>query len=414
MKRAVLAISSLLIGMGALFVFALPADASVDSSPDCDTVAIVTCGVTKANVKSKAKEGDVPKVYAAFGIQNSELDGFVDGVVWKDGRVTIGYDKVVAKGAMTAGRWNNPTGDMKRIQGTDRAYKMSTSHFVDDGQTALIKMVNGKFKFAIIKPCGNPVTATPVEPPPAPTYKCEELRKDKQGRDTFKFTAHATADNGAKIVKYRFDFGDGKKDTVTKNTIVHKYDKPGTYTVRVTAIIKVNGKQVEATSKGCVKQVVVEKPPVKPAPEYSCKFMNLHMVNKEERTVETETEHLAKQGAVFSHYLINFGDGTPAVKSTTGKVQHTYVKDGTYTVRAHVVVKVNNATKTVTDDMCAKQVTFTAVTPPTITPPTPETPTPETPTVLADTGPGALIGMAFSSVFGGMLAYRLVWLRLFV
>lgn len=413
MKRAALAISSLLIGLGALFVFALPTQAAVDSSPDCDTVAIVKCGVTADNVKAKAGEGDVPKVYAAFGIKNSELNGFVNGVVWRDGRVTIGYDKVVAKGAVTAGRWNNPSSDMQRISGTDRAYKMSTSHFVDEGQTALIKMVDGKFKFAIIKPCGNPVTANPVEPPPAPTYKCEQLHKKKLDRNTFKFTADAMADNGAKIVKYRFEFGDGKKVTTDKNSVQHTYANPGKYTVRVTALVKVNGKLVEATGKGCVKQVVVEKPPVKPVPEYACKFMNLHMVDEQNRTVRTEAEHVAKNGAVFSHYLINFGDGTPVVQSTTGTEEHTYAKDGTYTVRARVVVTVKNGTKTVTDDMCAKQVTFTTETPP---PTTPEEPTPEVQgevTELVDTGPGAVIGAAISVGIASTFAYKLVWLRLY-
>ncbi len=424
MKRAILASSMLLMGIGLLFVFVRPAEAAIDSTPDCDTVAIVKCGVTAANVKAKAKEADVPKVYAAFGIQNSELSGFVDGVVWRDGRVTVGHDKLVATGAVTAGRWYNPTSDMTRIAGTDRAYKMSTSHFVDEGQTALIKMVDGKFQFAVIKSCGNPVKATPVAPTPKPTYACRELTKQKIDRDTFKFTASATADNGAKIAKYRFDFGDGNKETSTDKTIKHTYSKPGTYTVRVTALVNVDGKLVEATSNDCVKQVTVEKP-AKPTPEYACKSMSLFVVDGDRRIVRTTTEHVATNGAKFNHYLIDFGDGTPAVRSTTGKERHTYAKEGTYTVKAQVVVTVKGTALTVTSERCARQVTFTHTAPPTITPTIPVAPTepdePDTvivtasaPKALVDTGPGEIVGAVVSVVAAGSLAYRLVWLRLFI
>ena len=245
--------------------------AAIDNDPDCDTVAIIKCGAfSESELRGDAAKGDVPKVMSAFGISPSELNGFVSGIVWKDGRVTVG-DKTVATGATTAGRWNNPTSDMARIAGTDRAYKMSTSHFVTDGQTAFVKMVNGQFSFAVIKSCGNPVTAKPMPKPPVPSYACNSfVISEKINRTSFRFTASASAGGGAKIVNYRYDFGDGKNATSTGTAASHTYTTPGTYTARATPIVSVNGKTVEATNAKCTVRVTVTAPPTTP-PKEECK-----------------------------------------------------------------------------------------------------------------------------------------------
>lgn len=135
--------------------------AVVDNDPDCDSVAIIRCGAFSADVmRTKASQGDVPRVYNAFNISQDDLRGnYVDGIVWRDGRVTVG-GKTVATGAMTAGRNFGGT----PIAGTN-AGKYPTSRFATEGQTAFVRMVDGKFDFAIIKACGNPVTATPNTPP---------------------------------------------------------------------------------------------------------------------------------------------------------------------------------------------------------------------------------------------------------
>lgn len=149
---------------GALAMSGLSATASavVDNDPDCDNVAIIKCGVfTKAKMREKASKGDVPRVYNAFGIHQNELDGkFVTGIVWRDGRVTVD-GKVVATNAMTAGRNYGGT----PIPNTNNAGKYPTSKFVTEGQTAFVKMTDGAFDFAVIKSCGNPVSATPKSPP---------------------------------------------------------------------------------------------------------------------------------------------------------------------------------------------------------------------------------------------------------
>ncbi len=232
--------------------------AVVDNTPDCDTVAIIKCGAfTEAGLLNKYDTnayGDLPKVFGAFGISRADIaaGGFVNGIVWRDGRVTVG-DKTVAKGAMTAGRNYGGT----PIPGTNGAGKYPTSKFVTEGQTAFVKMVNGKFQFAIIKSCGNPVSANP-ETQPEPVYSCDSLNKNKISRTEFQFNATATAKNGAKHTGFVFDFGDGSSKRTDNNTIKHTYSKPGDYTVRATALFTVDGKEVRDTGKNCVVTVTVQ------------------------------------------------------------------------------------------------------------------------------------------------------------
>lgn len=274
----------LLSGFTALALVLAPAlpvsaqqEPGVDNSPDCDSVAIIKCGsFTEAELKSdfdKNEYGDLQKVFGAFGIERGELNGFVDGVVWKDGRVTVN-GKLVATGAVTAGRWDTPPQGATRIEGTQKAYKMAPSNFTTTGQTAFVKMVNGKFSFAVIKSCGNPVSAKPEQPKPEeekPQYKCVDLQADKLSRTKFRFTAKGEATNGATIEKYEFGFGDGMGITVNELTYTYDYKKTGTFETSVVLHIKVDGKIVKADGPQCKKSVTVadkEKPeePVKAEP----------------------------------------------------------------------------------------------------------------------------------------------------
>lgn len=168
------------VGIGILLSGALAASglgagvsAVVDNDPDCDNVAIIRCGAFNANVmREKASQGDVPRIYNALGVSQDDLRGnYVDGIVWRDGRVTVG-GKTVATGAMTAGRNFGGT----PIAGTNAGI-YSTSRFATEGQTAFVRMVDGKFDFAVIKACGNPVRANPTPPPtPEPQPEPEMIK----------------------------------------------------------------------------------------------------------------------------------------------------------------------------------------------------------------------------------------------
>lgn len=255
LKKSFITFGLALAGLASL-VGASSVSAAVDNTPDCDNVAIIRCGVfTKAEMREKASKGDVPKIFRHLGISQEHLKGeFVNGVVWRDGRVTVD-GKVVATGATTAGRNYGGT----PIPGTN-AGTYPTSKFVTEGQTAFVKLKSdGTFDFAVIKACGNPVKATPKPPKkeePKPSYECVRLRAEKIDRTTYKFTPKATAKNGASVVTYEYNFGDGYGVTYTE-PYTYQYKQPGTYNTMVTAHIKVGNKTKKVTAPACKTTVTI-------------------------------------------------------------------------------------------------------------------------------------------------------------
>ena len=333
----------------ALTGFGATAHAVVDNTPDCDDgVAVVNCGVYSiAAARQKYTQGDIGKIYSAFGISRSDLSGdFKEGIVWRNGKVTVNGE-VVATDAITAGRNFGGT----PIPGTN-AGKYPTSKFATEGQTAFIKMVNGKFSFAIIKSCGNPVTATPKQPPqppaPTPAYECVSLNVEKITRTKYKFTAHATASGGATIEKYEFGFGDGYGITVTENTYTYDYKKTVTFNTNVVVHVKVNGQIKKVTSRACEKPVTVSPPPTTPV--YACTALKANLISKANRTYGFTLTYQADGGAALRDVDFAFGDGatqTGVTPAQLASVQHSFPRDGKYTTIAtlHFTVPGSNQVK---------------------------------------------------------------------
>ncbi|MEO5499217.1 MAG: PKD domain-containing protein [Candidatus Saccharimonadales bacterium] len=267
-------ITTLLVGAGilltsaiALTSFGATVSAAVDNDPDCDTVAIIKCGAfTASALREKAAQGDVPRVYRAFDISQADLEGtFVKGIVWRDGRVTVDGE-TVATGAMTAGRNYGGT----PIPNTNGAGVYSTNKFVTEGQTAFVRMVNGTFDFAVIKSCGNPVSATPKPKPepPQPKFECVSLKVSEVSRTKRTFTVKATASDGAKIVNYEYGFGDGMGVIYTEPVYRYEYKTPGTYNTSVVVHVQVGGDTKKVTSATCTVPVtILAETVVPPKPE---------------------------------------------------------------------------------------------------------------------------------------------------
>ncbi len=250
----------------------------VDTTRDCDKYAVIHCGTmspnelrteydslntSKAN-GSTTKQADIPKIFSALGVSRAELNGaFESGVVHRNGDVTVG-GKVVARNAKTAAR--NLGGNA--IAGTSAGI-VDTSR-MGSAQAAMVKMVDGKFKFAVMTPCGNPVTATPVTPPSA---KCEALNVNKISRNEFSFGGHASVAGGAKIQSYTFTVTDKKTGKVVATKVIKTdslkansgkmtFANAGDYSVRLT-LNTTAGDNI--TSTHCVKEITVtpeEKPKV--------------------------------------------------------------------------------------------------------------------------------------------------------
>jgi uncharacterized repeat protein (TIGR01451 family) len=436
-----------------LVLAARPVSAAIDTTRDCDTVAIIKCGSMSASeLRDDAKAGDVPRVFANFGISQSELNGFVDGVVWKDGRVTLGTrggGKLVATNAVTAGRWNNPTSDMTRIPNTDRAYRMSTSHFVDDGQIAFIKIVNGKFQFAVIKTCGNPVNAKPVVTTPPNLTVAKDVRTRtnpnygqsvtvKPGDDiAYRVIGTNTGKTTLQNVTFRdvlpsgitFNMGPSHAK-LNGNFITNNLNDgmtignlaPGQkFVLEYAADTSATETRKEACSTGLTNRAYVKAKdlpersdtavvkicsPVQAVPMYSCDLLKGTTGSNRSFGISA-VNTTAKNGPVLTRFVFDWGDGTKTEKKSnevTGTV-HQYAQDGTYNIRATAFFTLNGSEVSATSDACTNQVTFKENQPPVVTTPTPGK--------LVDTGPGAIIGAIASAITGGMIAYRFVWLRRF-
>ncbi|MCB9820112.1 DUF11 domain-containing protein [Candidatus Nomurabacteria bacterium] len=283
MKGKLIGFAIALLSVATIGIVQLQAEA-VDNTRDCDKYAVIYCG-TMSPEEARNKYSQGSKIFGAMGISKAAISGDIKhGIVHRDGRITVN-GKTVATGAKTAIR--NMSGGNK-IAGTNAAI-YPTSRMADD-QTAMVKFdKNGKFLFAIIKPCGNPVNATPVKPPkpePKPVAKCIDLSVEKLSNTRFKFSAKAEVKNGAKINSYVFGFRDeagnitNKTVKTGKETASYTYSqtKPGNYSARVTAQTSLGNR----TNDACTAQFSVPKPEEKTPSVKVEKLVN----NKERDTVK--------------------------------------------------------------------------------------------------------------------------------
>jgi hypothetical protein len=145
-----------------------------------------------------------------------------------------------------------------------------------------------------------------------------------------------------------------------------------------------------------VKLTVKVKKQEKPVGNGVCKATDLQVIDKVSRKVKvTVNGQLTGEGASIVGYRINWGDGTAF--ATTQTAEHSYAKDGTYTVTGEVRVRMpDGSEKWVSAANCVKQVTFKKDVPPTVV----------TVTTLPKTGAGSMLGIFAATTAAGALAHR--------
>jgi hypothetical protein len=167
-KRSIALLSILLIPLVASWLILPSANAMTISSPrDCDNNAVVSCGalsVTELQRKFN-NDSDTRAILKSFGISSSDIQSMdssaTSGTVTRSGRVMVN-GKTVATNAITAGR-QNMSGSQRVHSGNTTFFRRPPSvSFAQSSLPAFVVMNNGRFQFAIIASCGNPVTATPV------------------------------------------------------------------------------------------------------------------------------------------------------------------------------------------------------------------------------------------------------------
>lgn len=165
--RLLLALPACLLSLALLLP---PAALAQTNTRACDANAMIYCGAySKDELIRKMTQGDgqnstqnIRGLFNTYNILPRDVrsSNTVNGEVRKDGTVWV-QGKKVATGAYSYGR-ENLAGSTK--QGS--LYKRPTSvSFNSNSLPAYVHMSGGKFKWAIIKSCGNLVTATPVTPP---------------------------------------------------------------------------------------------------------------------------------------------------------------------------------------------------------------------------------------------------------
>ncbi len=101
--------------------------------------------------------------------------------------------------------------------------------------------------------CGHTPTPTPT---PYPRYTCNTLTATKLSERQVRFTTSASASGGAYIVGYRYEFGDGGVQDGS-SSIVHTYNRGGTFTARAWVLLRVNGQQKWVTSNACTRTITL-------------------------------------------------------------------------------------------------------------------------------------------------------------
>ena len=383
-------------GLVAVNTLTNPGAAWADLPRDCDDNSVVYCGTTTKDEfvakYNENKTGDLPAVYAQFGLSQDELSRFNGtakmGTVYKDGRVVVD-GKVVAHDAKSIGRHDMAGSAPMQIAGKTFYLRPTGVSFRGDSIEALVMMNGNKVEFVALTSCGNPVTMT------QPSYSCDMLTSQKVDDDTYKFSSKVTAKDGATLTKVVYEFGDGQKVEKTNpgEVVTHDYAKPGKYTAKVTAYFTYQGQQLTHTSADCTKNIEVPQPP---KPQYACSALTARKISRTKYEFVATTKTAG--GATPKDASVDFGDNqkVEGVKAKDGKftVEHEYAKEGDYTIVATVNFNIADGVKSA---KCEAKLTVDKDTPEECKPGIPVgdercEEKPEVPAELPSTGPIEIIG----------------------
>jgi cell division septation protein DedD len=148
---------------------------TLNSARDCDDNAVIRCGAASpAELNDRFGQDGAAEVFRCFGISSTDVSNIdntaVAGRVTKDGQVFINSrTSPVATGAITAGRQNISGSTTIHCGGKTFYERPPSVSFVSNSLAAFVVMSNGRFDYAILASCGNPVKATPLTPVVKPT-----------------------------------------------------------------------------------------------------------------------------------------------------------------------------------------------------------------------------------------------------
>jgi len=160
---------------------------------DCDNNAIIHCGAlsTEELQQKFADSEDVQRIFSHFGIRQQHIDRLnsaVAGQVHSNNTVTVN-GQVVAEDVMTLGR-TKTAGSTAVNYKNGSFYKRSPSDsFASGSLPAFVVMQNGRFQYAVIASCGNPV----IKRPTAKQTQPEKPQQPAKQQPTASASASASA-----------------------------------------------------------------------------------------------------------------------------------------------------------------------------------------------------------------------------
>lgn len=130
------------------------------------------------------------------------------------------------------------------------------------GDNTLINSANVNVAGYSITDTANVIVSKECQPE-VPVYTCDSLSAELVGENQYRFNGSATAENGATVKDYTFNFGDNASTTVTNPTgVMHTYQTAdATYTAVLNVTFNVDGSEQTVTSRACRVRITVNQPP---------------------------------------------------------------------------------------------------------------------------------------------------------
>jgi uncharacterized repeat protein (TIGR01451 family)/LPXTG-motif cell wall-anchored protein len=136
------------------------------------------------------------------------------------------------------------------------------------GPNTLINNAEANVGSATVPSSANVTTTETCTTPTTPVYTCNGLTASLISGNEYSFKEEpATATNGASVVSYQVNFGDGQSSaaTETATTVDHTYAATGeTYSPSLSVTFTVNGETKVVSSAACTASLTVGQPPVTP------------------------------------------------------------------------------------------------------------------------------------------------------
>lgn len=159
-------------------------------------------------------------------------------------------------------------GNVQDVQSTETPYAVE-HEYAEPGNynvsVVAVFDVNGEMESASGPQCEVEVGVD------SPVAVCEELQAIEVTRRSYQFIADARADNGAEIVSYTFQFGDGESEVVQASadrvSVEHEYPNFRSYAANVTVRFLIDGEEVDVTADECAVNIEITPPTDRPNPE---------------------------------------------------------------------------------------------------------------------------------------------------